>query len=482
MTTMQGSGVVDMSGVISSILQRYQQVLTGYQQMVTGDPSAVTNAAAVLQDEAGALSSVSGDLSQRASTLAGSWQGSAYDAFRTATTGLTGSVDDAANSLLQEAQKLTRAATLLGNAKSEVDSVAARFQQAAQQLINESRTAAAGMANGFIDVAYQLGESANSAARKVVDDVTQQLAKLWNVEVPLGDTGKTEYELAKKTWSKLDGSGDRTKAVPWKWQSKDYGTKPPEQPESDSKLSTIAKATSITLAKGGSTLYQSKDPLAEGKAHTSADLGAWGTAKGDADYDVGLTVKDSGSVSIKDGQLQASGDIKATVVDASASANYSDGPLAAHAKADAMVGADLSGKLSGGITGPIIGGQAHVGAFAGAEVKGDVGADVAGVGLGASGSLQAGIGVQADGQLAYDSDTGHFYANAKLGAALGVGASGSVSMDVDVPKVVNDVEEYGSSVWHGVENAAGAVEYAAGQAATAIGNAYVNAGPYAGMW
>jgi uncharacterized protein YukE len=98
-TTTESSGVVDMSGAISSILKSYQDVLTSYQTMLTGDPDAIAAAGTKLTDQASSLSSVSSDVTQRAGTLAASWQGTAATAFHTAAGQLTTQVDGVGTSL-----------------------------------------------------------------------------------------------------------------------------------------------------------------------------------------------------------------------------------------------------------------------------------------------------------------------------------------------------------------------------------------------
>jgi hypothetical protein len=150
--------------------------------------------------------------------------------------------------------------------------------------------------------------------------------------------------------------------------------------------------------------------------------------------------------------------------------------VTAQANGDAMFGADASGHLTAGLTGV----AAHANAFAGAQVTGTAGADVAGIGVGATGSLQAGIGAQLDAQAAYTN--GHILLNAKAGVALGVGGGVGANIDVDVPKMVNSAEQYGGAAVNAVESVAGSVGYAANQAATALGNSMINAGPYAGAW
>ncbi len=205
-------------------------------------------------------------------------------------------------------------------------------------------------------------------------------------------------------------------------------------------------------------------------------MGAAGNLNGKAEFSVGQ-VTDQASLSIHNGQFQASGDLKATLADANASGAYTNGPLAVQGSGDAMVGGDLSGHISGGL---MNGGAVHVNAFAGAQVQGTVSADVGGVGVGATGGLQAGIGAQLDGQATWDA--GHIKVNWKAGATLGVGATVGGNIDVDVPKLVNTVEQYGGQAYNTVADVGTSVENAAGQAASSIGTMFNNAGHYARVW
>lgn len=516
MTTMQDSGVVDMSGAISSMLRSYQNVLAGYQRMVTGDPAAIANAGTILSDRASTLSSVSSDLGQRATTLNATWDGAAHDAFTTATGQLTAQVNGVATALRQEAARLEEAANLLRQARSEVDEVVAQFQQAAQTLINESRTAAVGAVNAFVQAAQQLGDSAVNAAKKVTDEANEKLAEIFGIveEIPEDKhTGSSETEAYKKKWGSqrwfdkddvLDGR-KRPKSAPWStfgnsgWYSVTTNgvksAKAPlkentpfgalESPSEDQQGLKLWHDTNVTLLNSGEKTALD-GTFVDDKTGGKLDLGDYGTAKGYAEFDAGLKVTDQGSVSMHGGYFQASGEVKATLVDANAAASYEDGSVSANARGDAMIGADVAGHLT-----VANGVEAHVNAFAGAQATGSVNADVGGVGVGASGALQAGVGVQLDGQATYAN--GHIVVNGKVGAALGLGASVSANIDIDVPKIENEVSQYGTAALaeaqaygtaaaNAVQNAAGSVEYAAGQAAGAIGNVFRNAGNYVGAW
>lgn len=537
MTTAQSSGVVDMSGVIGSILKSYQDVLTSYQTMVTGDPDSIQAAGTKLGDQATSLASVSTDVGQRATTLASSWTGTASDAYRSVTGQLTQQLDGAGSTLQQEAQRLSAAASLLLAGKSQMDSVISRFQSAAQTLIAESKTAAVGSVGAFVQAAQQLGNSATGAAKTLTDQVGEALAGLFGLAGAATGSPNDKHAgqivnsqkkalttaLAKQPWfrqwykstygtdpdpdhlrlgtlswfdqnSVLDGRR-RPSSSPsafgntgWYSLSGDglssAGTPPKANtpfgslaspPDDASTAGKLLHNTNVTLGSTGTqSLYDGS--IVDDKANGTTDLGGLGTAHGNAEFDAGLKVTDNGTLSVQGGQLQAGGDLKATVADANAAGSYTAGPVTAQANGDAMFGADASGHLTAGLTGV----AAHANAFAGAQVTGTAGADVAGIGVGATGSLQAGIGAQLDAQAAYTN--GHILLNAKAGVALGVGGGVGANIDVDVPKMVNSAEQYGGAAVNAVESVAGSVGYAANQAATALGNSMINAGPYAGAW
>jgi Proteins of 100 residues with WXG len=537
MTTTTDSGVVDMSGVITSILQSYQNVVTQYQQMVTGDPGALSTAGQTLQDKATTLASASSDLTQRANTLASTWEGDAATAFRNAATGLAGQLDASRATAAQEGQRLVAAAGLLQGAKTQMDSIVSQFQQYSQTLIAESRQAAAGAVGQFVQAAQQLGESAVNAAKSLVDQVGQALAALWQPAAEAAVEGATEAAerekeftgkpgqraLANQPWFQQwyrqtfgrDPDPNHLKMGALSWLSKDdvlngqrrstsapggfvntgwwslgaNGIQPAgaplkantpfgsldDPPESASTAAKMFHDTNISLYDTG------KHVLADGTVYdpkTSGDvnMGAFGNLNGKAEFAVGPELTGQGNISIHNGQLQAGGDLKGTLLDASAGGGYTNGPLAAQGSGDAMVGADLSGHISGGVNGF----AAHGNAFAGAQVQGTVSADVAGIGVGATGGLQAGIGAQFDGQLTWAN--GHIVGNLKAGATLGVGATVGGNIDVDVPKLVNTAEQYGGQVYNSMSEIGTSVENTAGQAANAIGAAFNHAGHSVGAW
>jgi hypothetical protein len=536
MTTMADSGVVDMSGVISAMLQSYQNVVTQYQQMVTGDPGALNTAGTTLQDKATTLASASADLNQRANTLASTWEGDAATAFRTAATGLATQLDTSRATAAQEGQRLVAAAGLLQGAKAQMDGIVNQFQQYSQTLIAESRQAAAGAASQFVQAAQQLGESAVNAAKSLADQVGQALVALWQPAESAAAEGAAEAAEREKEFAGKPGQRALA-SQPWfqQWYKQTFGTNPDpnhlkmgalswqnkddvldgtrrstsapggfvnggwyklttdgfsstaaplkantpfgalaDPPETASTAAKTFHDTNISIYDTGK--HNVFDGVYDPKTSGTLDMGAAGNLNGKAEFSVGQ-VTDQASLSIHNGQFQATGDLKATLVDANASGAYTNGPLAVQGSGDAMVGGDLSGHISGGL---MNGGAVHVNAFAGAQVQGTVSADVGGVGVGATGGLQAGIGAQLDGQATWDA--GHIKVNWKAGATLGVGATVGGNIDVDVPKLVNTVEQYGGQAYNTVADVGTSVENAASQAASSIGTMFNNAGHYARVW
>jgi uncharacterized protein YukE len=483
MTTAQSAGVVDMSGVISMILKSYQDVVTTYQQMVTGDPAAIQAAGTKLEDQATALATASTDIGRRATTLATTWEGSASTAYQTATRQLTGQLDQVDQTVAQEAQQL-------GN--SAVNAAKTLAQQIGETLAGLFNVV---MPPDFSKHAGSIDLDKKKALKQAL--VNQDWFKNWYRQTYGTDPDPKNLRLGTLSWfsdqNVLDGRRRPRSSPSWfgntGWYSVtgdgvasagtplkantpfgSLGSPPPDA----STAARLMHDTNITLGStGNQTMYDGS--LVDDK--TSGAVSGFGTLQGNAEFDAGLRATDNGSLSVYGGQFQASGDLKTTLVDANATGSYTAGPLETQASGDAMVGGDLSGHLTAGTNGL----AAHVNAFAGAQVSGTANADVAGVGVGVKGSLQAGIGAQFDGQATWDN--GHIVVSAKAGAALGVGASVGTNIDIDVPKMVNTVQEYGGAAVTAVQNAAGSVEYAASQAATALGNAMSKYPAYPpGVW
>lgn len=201
MSVMQDSGVIDISGAISSILAQYQTILQQYQQMVTGDPAALQSASQQYAAQATQVASVSSELSSQASGLGANWEGNAYTAFN----GATQTVDEGLNlltaALRSESQRVEEAATALQQAAAGVGQVMAQFQQNAQILIAEAKDASASEVSAFFGAAQQLGDSAVTAAGNVADQLSTALAELFGLgeagEGASGESGKTAKRARK---------------------------------------------------------------------------------------------------------------------------------------------------------------------------------------------------------------------------------------------------------------------------------------------
>jgi WXG100 family type VII secretion target len=530
MSTAQSPGVVDMSGVVSSILQSYQKVLTQYQTMVTGDPDTIDRTGTNLADQATKLNAVSSDLTQRSGTVAATWQGSASTAYQQASGKVSTQVTEAGTALTQESQRLSAAASLLRAGKSQMDSIIQQFQQASQTLISQSRTASASAVNQFIQAAQQLGNSAVNAGKTLTDQVGETLAGLFGLSNQPSSSGEGDVKnrqssllknalaqqpwfqkwyksvygknpdpknlklgalswfdsanpnnildgrkrpqsspsvFANSGWWSLTGDGLQSAGTPAKANTP-FGTA--AGPDKDaSTFDKLAHNTNVTLGTTGTqNLFDGS--LVDDKTSGSVNLGP-ATAQGNAEFDVGPRLTDQLTGSIQGSQLRGTFDLKGTLADANAAGTLSAGPAEVKGTGDAFVGGDLTGSVQAGLNGVAL----HANAFAGAQVSGNVSADVGGVGAGAGVTLQAGVGAQLDGQAMYNN--GHILVNAKAGAALGLGGTVSANIDIDVPKVWSNVQQYGGAAVNAVENAAGAVGYAANQAATALGNSMIN-NPY----
>src|ERR1700743_1317762 len=223
MSTAQSPGVVDMSGVVSSILQSYQKVLTQYQTMVTGDPDTIDRTGTNLADQATKLNAVSSDLTQRSSTVAATWQGSASTAYQQASGKVSTQVTEAGTALTQESQRLSAAASLLRAGKSQMDSIIQQFQQASQTLISQSRTASASAVNQFIQAAQQLGNSAVNAGKTLTDQVGETLAGLFGLSNQPSSSGEGDV---KNRQSSLLKNALAQQAWFQKWYKSVYGKNP----------------------------------------------------------------------------------------------------------------------------------------------------------------------------------------------------------------------------------------------------------------
>ncbi|HJP77886.1 MAG TPA: WXG100 family type VII secretion target [Pseudonocardiaceae bacterium] len=547
MSVLADSGTVDLSGVVGSILRNYQNVLQNCLQVVTGDPAALTQAASSASDQANNLSCVAGTVQQQAQSLSAQWEGNAFDAFSTSTGNFATELDAVHDTLVQESQRLTGAATALTNAKSAMDSVLSQFTSAANQLLSESSAASPAAVNAFINAAEQLGQSAVRAATSIIEQLGSALAGIFGLATESSSEAKEGGEKGEEGGEEKKKFGasesDQKKAMqkwlanqPWfkDWYKSTYGKNPdPEHlkfgalnwfdqddvidgrrrpksapwstfgnsdwykvttkgllptsaplkadtpfgsladpPEDASTAQKLLHDSNMTIVSSGDhDVYNGADNGMgyEAKDSGKVDLGSYGTLAGKSDFDAGLHVTDNASLNVHGGQLQATADLKGTLLDANASGTYKDGILGADGKVDGFVGGDLSGHLTGGVNGV----ELHVNGFAGAQVSGSASADVGGLGVGVNGSLQAGVGAQLDGQATWNN--GDVKVNFKAGAALGLGASVGGNVEVNLPKMWDNVQQYGSSV-------ANSVSSAASSAADAIGRAASNAPNYWGGW
>ncbi|KDN20903.1 WXG100 family type VII secretion target [Amycolatopsis rifamycinica] len=453
---MAGSGVVDASGVVGSVLSGYRRVLVECRRRVTGDPGALSAASQRVASRAAVVSGKAREIDESAKTLHADWDGDAYTAFATAAGELGKEVAEAAAKLGDQANRLGTAARLVQFAGAAVDSVLAQFDSYAAQLTAQARAVNSASVGAFVQAARQLGEQSVAAARQVVDEFSDALAELF----PPEGVGRLEHELGK--WARgplhwlngepLDGR-KRPRTVPswfgnsgWKkltWDGLE-GTRAPKkadtpfgQPEASGVKDRLARNTEITYYK----FQHEQDGFSPG-------------------YD--------GKVTSKGWDASAAGHAELAALHGEAEAKKAWGVAEAHAKGTVFAGGEVS--ASGTIGAHGVGG--HANAFVGGKVEGEVAADVAGIGVGANGTLQYGLGAQLDAQAVYDA--GHLKVNFKAGAALGLGLGVGAKIDIDLPKLGHTVGEYGGA-------AVDAVSHAASDAADAVGSAWDDAVAYVGL-
>ncbi|MET9260243.1 WXG100 family type VII secretion target [Amycolatopsis sp. NPDC004079] len=446
---------VDASGVVSSVLSNYRQVLVEYQRRVTGDPAALEAAANRCGTNASTITGKATEIADAATALHADWDGAAYTAYATAASDVAHALTEDGTKLADQGKRLSMAGQLLRWARSGVDSVAAQFEQYGTQLINQARSADPNAVGAFIAAARDLGEQAVAAAGQVADELSDALAELFPAPWagPMskpGKLGKRNYgPLSWVNGDTLDGRKRPRSAPSWfgnsGWKKLTWngleGTRAPKKadtPFGQPKLkSEIARATEITYYK---TAHEQDGFIPEYDGKISSQ--GWDAkASGHAELGFREDIGTSGSYGVAHGSARGS----------------------------AFAGGEVSASGQLGIHGLGV----HANAFAGGKLEGQVAADVAGVGVGASGSVQYGIGAQLDGQFVYDS--GHLKMNFKAGAALGLGAGLGAKIDIDLPKVGAAVSEYGGA-------AVDAVGDAASEAANALGGAWDDAAQYVGSW
>jgi uncharacterized protein YukE len=502
-TMLLESGVIDMSGVVSSILNTYAQALQTYEQQVTGDPEALAGAAEQQQDEAKSLGEVGSSLDQQAGGLKSSWTGNAADAFAAAEGALTQQLQQAAQQLTQEAQRLSSASTALEEAKSQVDNVVAQFQQKSQTLINEAHQCPLNGVQAYVQAANELGQSAIEAAKKAAEELAEQLAQLFGLpkpqeeesekpKAPNATNGEQKGLLAsllsnptvQKIYKAITGKDlepeDATSfgklgklaSQQEEWEKEDKG-----ETGASTLKQNLAKSTTLKLGETG------VNTLSDGSTTTNLDANTTLTT--------GPKVTDQGELAVEGGQLKGTGDLRANVVDlqynnganhldvnsgadlkGSIGANSDGVTLSGDARVnvvdvngstqqslggvvnntvsgDAYLGADAQGKVSATLDHGVI---AQGSAFAG--VQGTVQDSVSAGGFTLNGSLtgQAGAGAAGDAHMTYDN--GHFSVGLNGSAALGLGGGAGVNLDVDVPKVEGEIGSAATWVGNTVSSAA----------------------------
>ncbi|AIG75103.1 Hypothetical protein AJAP_11065 [Amycolatopsis japonica] len=454
---MWGSGVVDASGVVSSILSNYRRLVVEYQRRVTGDPSALTAAGQRCGDRASTVSGRADEIGKASKALNASWEGDAYTAFSVSATKLCQELGELGAKLSDQSNRLRAGAQALQGAKSCVDSILAQFDQYAAQLTSQARTANANAVNAFISAARQLGERAAQAAQEIAEELSEELARLF----PPGGTGRIEHELGK--W----GRG------PLYWlngEALDGRKRPRSHPSwfgnSGWKKLTWDGLEGTRAPRAGDTPFGRPKPESLGEK-------AWGNteityAKWKQEQD-GFTPGWDAKISTQGWDFKASGHAELAAFKEELEGKKEWGVASASAKGTAFVGGEVNGSLQAGAHGVGV----HANAFVGGKIEGELAADVAGVGVGASGTLQYGLGAQLDGQAVYDA--GHIKVNFKAGVALGLGAGIGAKIDIDLPKIADTFGEYGGA-------AVDAVSGAAGQAADAVGEAWDDAISYVGTW
>ncbi len=473
--------MTDISGVITSLLSSYLNVVDQCAQQVTGDPGALQQQSQRQSDEATQLATVSTEISSCAGKTDASWQGTAQKAFATAAGVLTKDIDDVTQQLKTEAQRLSMTASAIQTTMSAMDTVRGEFLQYAKVLIDEARTAANGSEQAFLNAAQQLGESAVKSATALRQRLADALTQLYGLKPETSEPaekkeddegpGKVKVDLTQLKKGPLEWIGDeildgrkRPRSVPsWFANSGWYkltedgfsGTRAPkkddtpfgdaELPENATTGQKLWHSTDITLLKGEGVLG---DDSYGGKIGDNVD---------EAHAYLGPRATWDAAALVHGGELRVDGKIQGTLADVGASGALTDGVVTAKGDVDAYVGGQLAGHLDGSSHGV----AAHLDAFAGAKLSGSAGVDVAGIGVGAKGELEAGIGAQFDGQATMDN--WHVKVNFKVGAALGVGASLGANIDVDLPKVYETASHYGHEAYESVSNTAS-------QAARAIGS------------
>ncbi len=173
---------MDLSGVLSWLLDRYATVLAEYRRRMTGDPAGLRAAAQTYRGLADQVAGTSNGLLQRRIGLGTHWGGPAYDAFGSAARQVATRLDDAEARLRRHAAALERAAGGLETAASGGGAVIARFRADAQVLVSTARAVPISQIPALLYRARSLGEQAVAAMRGIHDTLgvvlTQAAAEL----------------------------------------------------------------------------------------------------------------------------------------------------------------------------------------------------------------------------------------------------------------------------------------------------------------
>ncbi|MFG1779561.1 WXG100 family type VII secretion target [Micromonospora sp. NPDC049048] len=185
---------MDLSGVLSWLLERYATVLAEYRRQVTGDPAGLRATAQAYLAVADRTAGVSSDLDRRRCGLGAHWHGSAYDAFGSASCRVTTGLDGTEARLRRHAAALERAAGGLQAAAGTGDVVIARFRANAQLLVAAARAVPISQIGVLIQQARTVGEQAVTAMRGVHERlgvVLAQVAAELGGSSPAGTAGST---------------------------------------------------------------------------------------------------------------------------------------------------------------------------------------------------------------------------------------------------------------------------------------------------
>lgn len=187
---------------------------------------------------------------------------------------------------------------------------------------------------------------------------------------------------------------------------------------------------------GGDAAFQRWDRQGGGQiggAHVDGGVSAaFMSARHDGGWSAGM---EDGNYAVR-----AEQDVRLAAAELQGQVDVEAGPLAAGARADAMLGAELGveGEASVGLSGvnASAGGEAFVGARAGAEGE----FDVAGVGAGGSVEGWAGAGVKADATAKVSMD--EISIGVSAGAALGVGGAFSGKISIKPKKMLEKLSSW----------------------------------------